>query len=236
MWVAIVLILAAAGVYVFKSCRDTPGQIIEKTGNAVEKAGQAAASVARAFRQGTITTSFLSYATSVSNTHYLQFATLKQTEVFTRKDEATTAFGYIPLPDVIVEARAPVECTYYLDLNAKWRFLVKDNVLYVQAPAIRHNKPAVDPSEITYDVKVGSKLRDTGKAVENLKKTVTYLANVRASENIPLIRETGRKQTAEFVEEWLMRAFTDGKEYPVKVYFPDERPPDTIRIPERPRN
>lgn len=236
MWFAIVLILSAAAVYTFKSCRDAPGQIIDKAGNAVEKAGRAAANVARAFQQGTITTSFLSYATSVSNTHYLQFATLKQTEIFTRKDEASTAFGYIPLPDVVVEARAPVECSYYLDLNAKWQFLLKDNVLYVQAPAIHHNKPAVDASEITYEVRVGSKIRDTGKAMENLKKTITYLANVRAQENIPLIREQGRRQTTEFVEKWLMRSFTDGKEYPVKVYFPGEPPPGALTLPPRTLN
>ncbi len=234
MWVAIVLILAAAGVTMFKACVRAPGEAIDKTARMVKQAGQSAVELAKAFNQGTVTVSFFSYATSLSNSHYLQFATLKQTEVFTRKDEASTAFGYIPLPDVVVEARAPVECSYYLDLNDKWRFVLKDNVLYVLAPPIRFNKPAVDASEITYEVRQGSKIRDTAKAMDNLKKSITYQSKLRAKENIPLIRENGRHQITEFVEKWLMKSFTDGKDYPVKVYFSDEGLPSGVTVPKLP--
>jgi len=221
MWMGIVLFLVVGGVFVFKSCRDVPGDLIDKTGQAIGKAGNALATVAAAFNRGTVTTSFLSYATSISNNHYLQFATLRQTEVFTQTDEASTGFGYIPLPEVIVEARAPVEFTYYLDLNAKWQLLVKDNVFYVLAPPIQFNKPAVDASAIQYEVRKGIVFRNA-QAQENLKQSITFLANRRARENVNLVRETGRRQTTEFVERWLMKAFTDGKQYPVKVYFPDE--------------
>ncbi len=205
MWMGIVLLLVVGGVYVFKSCRDVPGDLT--------------------FNRGTVTTSFLSYATSISNNHYLQFATLRQTEVFTQTDEASTGFGYIPLPEVIVEARAPVEFTYYLDLNAKWQLLVKDNVFYVLAPPIQFNKPAVDASAIRYEVRKDSVFRNTAQAQENLKQSITFLANRRARENINLVRETGRRQTTEFVERWLMKTYTDGKQYPVKVYFADESLP-----------
>ena len=222
MWMGIVLFLVVGGAYVFKSCRDVPGDLIDKTGQAIGKAGNALATVAAAFNQGTVTTSFLSYATSISNNHYLQFATLRQTEVFTQTDEASTGFGYIPLPEVIVEARAPVEFTYYLDLNAKWQLLVKDNVFYVLAPPIQFNKPAVDASAIRYEVRKDSVFRNTAQAQENLKQSITFLANRRARENINLVRETGRRQTTEFVERWLMKTYTDGKQYPVKVYFADE--------------
>src|SRR5258708_2824049 len=150
MWMGIVLFLVLGGVYVFKSCRDVPGDLIDKTGQAIGKAGNALATVAAAFNQGTVTTSFLSYATSISNNHYLQFATLRQTEVFTQTDEASTGFGYIPPPELIVEARAPVEFTYYLDLNAKWHLLVKDNAFYVLAPPIQSNTPTLLPSTIRY--------------------------------------------------------------------------------------
>lgn len=219
MWIAIVLILVAASLYVFKSCLDAPG-------NVIGKAGQALADVASAFKRGTITTSFVSYATTISNQHYLQFATLKQTEIFTREEAATT-LGYA-LWDVVVEARAPVEYTYYLDLNAPWRFEVKDNIILVFAPPIRFNKPAVDASAISYEVKKGRFL--TGEAQENLKKSITSLVTLKAKENIPLVRETGRKQTADFVEKWLAKSFTDGKNYAVKVYFPGETPSDSLKI------
>src|SRR5262245_39196701 len=62
------------------SCRKAPGEV-------VEKAGRALAEVAAAFKQGRVTTEFISYATSLTNQQRLQFATLKQHELFTRKEE-----------------------------------------------------------------------------------------------------------------------------------------------------
>jgi hypothetical protein len=225
MWVAIILILAGGGIYVFKSCTEMPGDVVGRMGKAM-------ADVASAFKRGTITTSFISYATTISNQHYLQFATLKQSEIF-RREEPGTVFGYPLLPDVIVEARAPVEYTYYLDLNSRWQFELRDNVLYVFAPAIKFNKPAVDASAITYEVRKGVR---TAVVQEELKKSITGLVAQRARENIPLVRENGRKQTTEFVEKWLMKSFTDGKQYPVKVYFPGEAPPGRFSLPDQPLN
>ena len=217
-WVGVVLILAGAGVYVFKSCRDLPGEIAVKSGNTVREMGKAMAEVAAAFRRGTITTSFVSYATTVTNQQYLQFATLKQMEVFTETDVRT--LGVVEF-EGIVEARAPVEYTYYLDLNGKWDFVVKDQVIHVSAPPIRANKPAVDVSRLTYETK---KYRPfiSSEAEKRLKQNLMGLINLRARENIPLVKETGRRQTAEFVETWLAKSFTDGKVYAVKVYFPEE--------------
>jgi hypothetical protein len=131
----------------------------------------------------------------------------------------------VPLPEVIVVARAPVEFTYYLDLNARWQLVLQDGVLHVLAPNIKFNTPAVDASQIKYEVRKNSAFRNTTAAVEGLKQSVTILARDRARENINLVRETGRRQTGEFVEKWLMKSFTDGKQYPVKVYFADEKPP-----------
>jgi hypothetical protein len=214
-----------AGLFI-RTCQKLPGEAIEKTGKLVEKAGKALADVASAFRRGTVTTEFISYATTITNQHYFQFATLKQTEIFTRSEQASTGFGYIPLPEIVVEARAPIEYTYYLDLNAKWNFALKDNVVYVFAPPIRFNKPAVDASRISYEVKKG--YLKTSDAMENLKRSVTSLATLKAKENVELVRENGRRQTTEFVERWLLNSFADGKQYPVKVFFGDEKPPDGI--------
>ncbi|HWH71984.1 MAG TPA: hypothetical protein VNT26_21660 [Candidatus Sulfotelmatobacter sp.] len=225
MWMVIVLLTVSGGVYVFKSCRDLPGETLQKAGGLVQTIGQQLQQVAAAFKQGTITTTFTSYATSLSGSQYLQFATLSQQEVFTRKDETSVAFGYIPLPDVIVEATAPVTYTYYLDLNERWDFLLKDGVIFVTAPDIKFNKPAVDASRITYEVKKDSMLRNTTEAMENLKSSITYLSYKKAKANIELVRETGRKQTETFVENWLAKTFADGKKYPVKVQFRSEVSP-----------
>ena len=233
MWIGVVFIIALNSFLVIRSCRNAPGEAIDKTGALIEKGGRAMADLLSSFKQGRITTEFVSYATSISPTHRLQFATLKQKEIFTRKDEASTAFGYVPLPEVIVEARAPVEFTYYLDLNARWQLILQDGVLHVLAPSIKFNTPAVDASQINYEVKKNSAFRNTSAAIEGLKQTITILARDRARENLNLVRETGRRQTAEYVEKWLMKSFSDGKQYPVKVYFPDEKPPSGLVSPEQ---
>lgn len=232
MWTAIALILTAGGVLVIRSCMALPERALEKISQTVAKTGDALATVAAAFQHKTVTTSFVSYATTVTNSQRFQFATLKQMEVFTRTEEPSTAFGYVPLPDVIVEARAPVEYTYYLDFNGKWDFVLRDGVIHVSAPAIRANRPAVDVSALSYEVKKGR--FGTAEALANLKSSISSLALLRAKENVPLVKEIGRRETAEFVEKWLARTFSDGKNYPVKVYFPGESSAEPLKIlPER---
>src|SRR5687767_9072473 len=228
VWMVVTLIFAVNAVLILKSCFDTPAKVIDKTGQAIEKVGTSLATVAAAFNRGSITTSFVSTATTLSNHQHLQFATLKQTEIFTHTEEKSTAFGYVPLPDVVVEARAPVEYTYYVDLKSKWELQMRDNIIHVFAPPIRANKPAVDASAITYEVKKG--YLKTTEAQENLKRSITSLVTLRAKDNVPLVRETGRKEIAEFVETCLARSFTDGKNYHVKVYFPGEKPPNGIAV------
>src|SRR6266487_1642559 len=214
MWMVVVLVLAVNAVIFFKTCSAIPGKTIEQAGHALSN-------IAAAFNQGTVTTVFLSYATTISNHQHLQVATLRQMEIFTRTNQLSTAFGYVPLPDVVVEARAPVEYTYYLDFNAAWRFELKDGVIFVTAPPLHFNKPAVDASALNYEVKKG--YFKTAEAQESLKRSVTSLVTIRAKENVPLVRENARKQTAEFVENWLLKSFTDARQHPVKVCFADEK-------------
>ena len=230
MWLGIVAILAGSVVYMFKSCRDFPGEVIVKT-------GQALTNVASMFRRpGVVTTNFASYAMAITNTQYLQLTGLKQTEIFTRTEEPSTGFGFIPLPEVIAEARAPVEYTFYLDLNEPWRLVLQDSVIYVSAPPIRPNKPAVDVSKLTYEVRKGYLNPKKSEVMENLKQSITSLVSIRARDSIPVVRENVRRQATEFVEKWLLKNFTDGKQYPVKLYFADEKPPGGINFKEGPLN
>ena len=224
MWMVIVGTVAGSGVYVFKSCRDLPLETLKQSGQLAGQLGQQVQKVASAFRQGTLTTTFTSYATTLSGSQYLQFATLSQQEIFTRTDESSLLFGYIPLPDLIVQASAPVTYTYYLDLNAHWDFVLRDGVIWVTAPDIKYNKPALDVSRISYEVKKDSHFRNTSEAMENLRSSITAMTYRKAQANIELVRETGRKQTELFVENWLAKSFTDGKNYPVKVRFRKEKP------------
>ena len=66
------------------------------------------------------------------------------------------------------------------------------------------------------------------EAMEDLKKSLTSLAVLKARENVHLVRETGRETVAEFVQQWMRGNFADGTNYQVKVYFPGEKEPETL--------
>lgn len=211
--------LVLAG-YVFYRAQRLPGEILEG-GRSIASELR---SVAAAFKTGSITTTFVSYATEMSGSQNFQFATLKETEVFERTDRAQVLWGQLELPEVVVRAEAPVEYTYYLDLEERWSFLLEGQTVLVQAPPIRFNTPAIDVSLLRYEIKTGSVFRDEGLAIENLKRGLGELSRARARENVSLVRELGRKKTAEFVRTWLLSRYDDASSYNVEVVFPDERP------------
>jgi hypothetical protein len=213
-----------AGVFVLKAIIDVPGDIAKSGREAVRDLEK----IAEAFNTGTVTTTFISYAAEVSGSNYLQFATLKQMEVFERKDSRATLWGQLELPDVVVQATAPVEYTYYLDLNGTWEMTLEDHAVVVLAPEIEFNTPSIDASAIRYEVHEGSVFRDEDIVVDLLRQGLMEMSRKRAHENIALIRELGRRKTAEFVQKWMTQTFSDGAAYHVEVQFLDER-----RAPER---
>ena len=103
----------------------------------------------------------------------LQFATLRQDEVFSRRDQRSLFWGQLALPDVVVEARAPVEYTYYLDFEKPWTFRLEGETLRVEAPAIEWNAPALDASALRYEVREGSVLRDEAAVLAALRASLT---------------------------------------------------------------
>lgn len=181
-------------------------------------------SAAAAFRSGTVTTTFLSYATEMSGSSYLQFASVKEMEVFERTDGASVLWGQLALPDVVVRAEAPVEYTYYLDLEAAWTFRLDedDRAVLVLAPPVEFNAPSIDVSRIRYEVRTGSLLRNEARSLENLRKGLTELARRRAQANVELVRELGRKKTEEFIRSWLLASFDNADKYRIQVFFPGE--------------
>lgn len=216
--VAVAALLVGGGVFALRSLLSVPSQVARE---ARELAGDLR-SVAAAFRTGTITTSFATYASELTGSARLQFATLRQVEAFERTDSVAILWGQLALPDVVVEARAPVEYTYYLDLKKRWTFRLEGSTLYVAAPAVEFNTPAIDASAIRYEVRAGSVFRDEAAVLDKLKSGLTELSRMRARANLGLVREVGRRETEAFVEAWLARAFSDGRAHRVRVVFPDE--------------
>jgi hypothetical protein len=231
-WPIVVVLLGLAliglAAYVFHRAQSIPGELLEE-GRSIASELR---SVAAAFKTGTITTTFVSYATEVSGGQKLQFGKINEREVFERTDRAQVLWGQLELPEVVVRAEAPVEYTYYLDLEERWDFLLEGKTVLVHAPPIRFNTPAIDVSQIRYEVKAGSIFRDETLALENLKRGLSQLARERASSNINLVRELGRKKTTEFVRTWLLSRYDDASTYQIEVIFADEvspQPPGDTR-------
>lgn len=217
-------------VFLLQRAADQPRAMVEEGRRALKDVR----TIAEAFRTGTITTSFTSYATEVSSSSYLQFATLKQVEVFERKDTATLLWGRLALPEVVVEARAPVAYTYYLDLNKRWTLHREGATLLVTAPPIEFNTPAIDASAIRFEIREGSFLRNQQLVVDSLKAGLTEMSKAKARQNVSLVRDAGRRRTEDFVERWLVSGFSDGASYRARVVFADEAAalpvsPDALR-------
>lgn len=228
--VAVVAIVAASLISLFRSTASVPGAVLKEGRAALADLRE----VAAAFRSGTVTTTFRSYATEVTGTNRLQFAEVKQMEVFERRDEAAVLWGTLTLPDVVVEARAPVEYTYYLDLDKEWTFRLEGKDVYVVAPAVEYNRPSVDVSALRYEVREQSVLRDEQIALDRLRAELTALTLQRARQQLPLVRETGRRSVEAFVETWLVQRFADGDDYRARVRFADEPTPEPPRAPALP--
>jgi hypothetical protein len=228
--IAVALILTGGVLYVFRSARSLPAEVAESGRKALSELRE----VAAAFRTGSITTTFRGDATSVAGTTRLQFAELRQEEVFERRDAAAVLWGTLALPDVVVEARTPVTYTYFLDLDKEWRFRLEAGIVHVSVPAVEWNRPAPDVSALRFSVREGSVLRDEQLVLERLRAELTPLLDRRARAHVPLVRETGRRKVEAFVETWLVERFSDGKQYRARVVFADEAPPATPRAPALP--
>jgi len=223
----VLAILVAASILVGRVAR-LPGEIagaiprtIRDTAAAVS---EGLARLAAAIRTRTITTTFASTATTIRGTKRLQVAELSQVEVVERRD-ATELFG-VPLPDVVVSARAPVTFTYFLDLDGRWDFDLTGRTVAVLAPALAWNPPSVDVSKLAIVKTETSILRDEDPVVEELRASLTAIFRQRARQNVPLVRETARRQAEEFVRSWLLRAYGVPADVRVVVRFRGE--PATI--------
>jgi hypothetical protein len=223
----VLAILVAASILVGRVAR-LPGEIAGAIPRTVRETAAAVSDglgrLAAAIRSRSITTTFASTASEIRGVKRLQVAELSQVEVVERRD-AMQLFG-VPLPDVVVSARAPVTFTYVLDLDGTWDFDLTERTVTVLAPALAWNAPAVDVSKLTIATTESSILRDEDPVVEELRGSLTGLFAQRARSNVPLVRETARRQAEEFVRTWLLRAYGVPEDVRVVVRFRGE--PATI--------
>lgn len=198
---------------------------VRSLGGTAESALISVRNAAEAFATRSVETTLRSYATSVKSMSKFQFAELKQLESFERTEGAALAWGTIPLPDVVVEARGRVVYTYLLDFQKRWDMKLENGRVDVIAPAPEFGVPALDPSTLTFEIKRGSVFRDEAAVRDALQAGLSVLLDQRARDHLPLVRETGRKATAEFVRNFLIANYDDAANLEVRVRFADEAAP-----------
>ena len=150
----------------------------------------------------------------------LEVVTSRSEYVFSRKSEWTPF--WIPFPDVVVKAAAPVEVTYYVDLNGQWDLQKNGDTVRVVAPPLKFNTPAIDTGALREWVQDGSVFRREGVVQDDLRHSLTQMATGIARENLPSVRNTARDSIRHFVENWLADRYSDGKDKHVEVVFADE--------------
>jgi len=223
----VLAILVAASILVGRLAR-LPKEAAEAIPHAARATAAAVsdglAKLAAAIRTRSVATEFTSTATRVRGTKRLQVAELSQVEIVERRD-ASRLFG-IPLPDVVVSARAPVTYVYVLDLDGRWEFDLAERTVTVLAPELAWNAPAVDVSKLTFVKSETSILRDEEPVLEALRASLTGIFRQRARQGVPLVREAARRQAEEFVRAWLLRAYGVPEDVKVVVRFRGE--PATI--------
>lgn len=216
----LVLVIVGGAWYATRVLRELPRAAAEQGRALVREV----ANLAHGFRTGSVQRRFAAYTTRLEGTNYLQVATLQQAQVFELEDRAAVLWGTVELPPVIVRATAPVQYTYYVDLEAAWRLELRGHQVLVLAPPLRFNKPAVDVSRMRWNVVQGSLLRDEQEVVAQLRREITGRTAIQASASVPLVRETARAQVTRFVRDWLLRSYPDADQYQIEVFFAGEAP------------
>ena len=228
--IAVIAILSVTLYLMVRRVSEIPAAVGEQARETLDTA----LALAEAFRQGTVETRFHSYATSVQGNTYLQVATVERVEAFTREDRASIFWGAVQLPDVVVSATVPAQYTAYVDLDERWDLELEGDTVKVVAPRIRFNRPAVDISNVVFEVESDSLLRSEDAAIEQLERELTSQLHLRSRDLVPVVRETARTKVEGFVRSWLLQNFTETDSVRVEVLFEDETRPPVPVLEQRP--
>ncbi len=200
----------------------------------LDDAGRTAAAVARAFRQGTLTTEFTSYASSIEGTQRLQVASLDTVERISRRDQASVLWGQLELPAVVVEASLPVTYSYYLDLDKPWNLHWNEatHELTVQTPPLEWTRPAVDVSGMRFEASATHPLRDEQAALDRLQSAISPWLEEQAEQHRNLVESTAREEVENWVRSWVQSEYGQVGEIVVVL---GEAPPYAPASSERPQ-
>lgn len=156
--------------------------------------------------QENLRVSFTSYMTKMRGFKRIQLAEVSSIEIIERTSEYAIFWNTVKLPDVVVQARIPVRYIYYIDLEEPFDITLAGNELLVKAPKLRAATPAPDISAMNYEVKKGSLFRNTGTALEELRKSITPMLNESAETTRQLVGGEAKKQLEELIRTWMLQS------------------------------
>lgn len=237
--VGVVLIIAFGIIYIFRTSCEMPGKVVDKIGQIISGGTNEIKEIAQAFMKGTVVTEFRSYAIEVTSSNYLQVAKLNTNERLSRTVSKTIFWDKIDLPEVKVDIMVPVEYTFYVDLEGIWKFTLRDLgskadeiiEVIIHAPEIQLNRPSVNLTRLTVNMK-GSILRtDENEVEKRLMKEILPMCIRSGKDKIKLIRAIAKDEVEKFVQNWFVNI--QFKDYKIKphvkaVYFADEEYPGKI--------
>jgi hypothetical protein len=201
-WPVVVLLLA---LLAYVGTRQSCQALRESRRAAVD----AVTGIADRFRTAQITTTFTAAIPRLVHDGgtKLELAAFEAVETFTRTEDRRILFDMVPLGTTATEIRVPVTYRYHLRLGEPWKLEVRDQSCVVYAPRIRATlPPAIHTDGMTKQIS-GSWLRfDEDEQMAELERSLTELLSRRAADpdTIDLVRETCRRQVAEFVRNWLL--------------------------------
>jgi hypothetical protein len=209
----------------------------EGVSDTIHAAGEEVGRMVSKFNQGTISQTFVAALPTLARTPggILELAALSVTEIFSRADQKTTAWGWINLGTTVTEIKVPVTYRYHLRLYDPWVLTVSNHVCVVYAPGLRATRPpAIHTDRLEKRADAGWLRFDSVAQLDDLERSITPTLNLYAPDarHIALVKEECRKTLAEFVRAWLLHEnqWSDDRFHTIKVIFPDEkdRPADQV--------
>lgn len=164
---------------------------------------------------------FYAYATQVTGKQRLQVAKLQETAVIERTSDLK-AF-WMDLPRVVVRATVPVEYGFFIEMNQGWKFRLHEDTLFVDVPALSNSTPAVDVSQLKFEVVKGSLFRNESESLRKIQSELMGILVEKSIAHRALVKDQARKSIEGFVRGWLSQVTRSNLPEKIIVRFPDDK-------------
>jgi hypothetical protein len=175
-----------------------------------------------------ITQTFIGYTEQQKKVQRLLL--LKTTRNETDRKEYRFSYPWImngkTLSSAVMEVRAPVTYSYYVDMKGQWKIICEGETLTIIAPKIQVEEPATDLTRLETHIDSGKLIfNETGKLEELRKQFYSdMIKKAMSREYVDSVREDARRSLADFANGWILADIA--KKYPavkyISVRFEDE--------------